>query len=150
MLLSEDDVLILEGAEDFDVRTDPVVVTTQVKHVANNVTLRTGAVVDAIQNFWIHQQKNKDFRVYLRFLTTAVAGCEQGAHFGTGKPGLEYWTSVVQNKVDCEPLRQFLLAQSLDASLLDFIRSASRDDLHDKLLARIQWDLVLFQKHLMA
>lgn len=141
MLLSEDDVLILEGAEDFDVRANLVVVTTQVKHVANNVTLRTGAVVDAIQNFWIHQQKNKEFRVYLRFLTTAVAGCEQGTPFGTGKPGLEYWISVAQNKVDCEPLRQFLLAQSLDVSLLDFIRSASRDDLHDKLLARIQWDL---------
>lgn len=141
MLLNEDDVLILEGAEDFDVRADPVVVTTQVKHVANNVTLRTGTVVDAIQNFWTHQQKNKDFRVYLRFLTTAVAGCEQGAPFGAGKPGLEYWNSVAQNKVDCEPLRQFLLAQSLDGALLDFIRSASSDDLHDKLFARIQWDL---------
>jgi hypothetical protein len=141
MQLNEDDVLILEGAEDFDIRTAPVVVTTQVKHVANNVTLRTSAVVDAIQNFWIHQQKNRDFRVYLRFLTTAVAGCEQGAPFGTGKAGLEYWNSVAQNKVDCEPLRLFLLAQPLDAALLDFVRSASSDDLHDKLFARIQWDL---------
>lgn len=141
MHLNEDDVLILEGAEDFDVHTDPVVVTTQVKHVAGNITLRSGAVRDAINNFWTHQQSNIDFRVSLRFLTTAEAGCEQGAPFGTGKPGLEYWRSVAQNKVDCEPLRQFLLSQAFDASLLDFIRSASSDDLHGKLIARIQWDL---------
>lgn len=72
MLLDEDDVLVFEGAEDFDVHADSSVVTTQVKCKARNVTLRSGAVVDVIQNFWAHQQCNDGFRVSFRFLSTTV------------------------------------------------------------------------------
>lgn len=141
MLLGEDDVLILEGAEDFDVHAQSSVVTTQVKCEAKNATLRTGAVVDAIQNFWRHQQSNDGFHVTFRFLSTADTGCEQGAPFGTGIPGLEYWESAARGRVDCEPLRQFLLTLSLDRSLQDFIRSSSAEEFRERLLARIQWDL---------
>lgn len=141
MLLGEDDVLILEGAEDFDVHAESSVIATQIKHEARNVTLRSGAVVDAIQNFWAHQQNNDGFRVALRFLTTADAGCEQGAPFGTGMPGLEYWGPVAQGRADCEPLRQFLLTLPLNGPLLDFIRSSSDEELRERLLAKIQWDL---------
>lgn len=141
MLLDEDDVLVLEGAEDFDVHADSSVVTTQVKCEARNVTLRSGAVVDAIQNFWAHQQRNDGFRVSLRFLSTADAGCEQGAPFGTGIPGLEYWRSAAINSADCMPLRQFLLTLSLNGPLLDFIRSSSDEELRERLFAKIQWDL---------
>lgn len=141
MLLGEDDVLILEGAEDFDIQAGPSVVTTQVKREARNVTLRSGAVVDAIQNFWTHQQSNDGFRVAFRFLTTADAGCEQGVPFGTGMPGLEYWRAAAQGRTDCEPLRQFLLTLSLNSLLLDFIRSSSDEELRERLLAKIQWDL---------
>ena len=141
ILLGEDDVLILEGAEDFDVHAGPSVVATQVKHEVANVTLRSGAVVDAIKNYWTHQQNNDGYRVVLRFLTTAQAGCEKGAPFGADRPGLEYWRAAAQNRADCEPVRQFLLTLSFDEPLLDFIRSASNDELRERLLTRIQWDL---------
>lgn len=141
MLLGEDDVLVLEGAEDFDVHAESSVVTTQVKCEVRNVTLRSAAVVDAIQNFWTHQQSNDGFRVALRFLTTADAGCEQGAPFGTGMPGLEYWRSAAQDRADCEPLRQFLLTLPLNSSVQNFIRSSSGEELREKLFAKIQWDL---------
>ncbi len=141
MLLREDDVLILEGAEDFDVHAGPSVVATQVKHEAQNVTLRSGAVMDAIQNFWTHQHNNDGFRVVLRFLSTADAGCEQGAPFGAGVPGLEFWSSVAQGRADCGPLRRFLLTLSLHQPLLDFISTSSDEELREKLLLRIQWDL---------
>lgn len=141
MLLGEDDILVLEGAEDFDVHAESSVIATQIKHEGRNVTLRSGAVVDAIQNFWTHQQNNDGFRVALRFLTTADAGCEQGAPFGTGMSGLEYWGTVAQGRADCEPLRQFLLTLPLNNPLLDFIRSSSDEELRERLLAKIQWDL---------
>lgn len=141
MLLGEDDVLVLEGSEDFDVHTESSVVTTQVKCEARNVTLRSGAVMDAIQNFWTHQQSNDGFCVAFRFLTTADAGCEQGAPFGTGISGLEYWGSAAQDRLDCEPLRQFLLTLPLNSALQDFIRSSSGEELRERLFAKIQWDL---------
>lgn len=141
MQLGEDDVLFLEGAEDFDVHMGHSVITTQVKHEARNVTLRSSAVVDAIKNFWTHQQNNNGFRVVLRFLTTAEAGCEQGAPFGAGTSGLEYWGSAAQNRAGCAPLRQFLLALPLDEPLLEFVKSASNDELRERLITRIQWDL---------
>ncbi|MBL0077266.1 MAG: hypothetical protein IPP41_15600, partial [Rhodocyclaceae bacterium] len=141
MRLGEDDVLVLEGAEDFDVHTEQSVTTTQVKRESRNVTLRSVAVVAAIQNFWTHQESNTESCVILRFLATADAGCEQGAPFGAGRSGLEYWVSAAQNKSDCELLRQFLLTLPFKATLLDFIRSSSAEDLRDRLLTRIQWDL---------
>lgn len=141
MLLGENEVLVLEGAEDFDVQSGLSVVATQVKHQSGNVTLRSSAVVDAINNFWTHQRSNTDFQVALRFLSTAEAGCEQGAPFGSGRCGLEYWRSTAHGSADCESLRQFLLTLPLNEALLEFIRSASTDALRDRLLARIQWDL---------
>lgn len=140
MQLGEDDVLILEGAEDFDAHAGSAVVTTQVKCEAGNVTLRSRAVIDAIQNFWTHQQSNPEFRVAFRFLTTADAGCEQGAPFGPGIPGLEHWASAAQGRVVCEPLRDFLLTLSFCNPLLEFIRSSSEEDLRQKLLTNIKWD----------
>lgn len=141
IFLGEDDVLILEGAEDFDVHSGPSVVATQIKNEAGTVTLRSRSVLDSIKNFWTHQQNNDEFRVFLRFLTTAEAGCEKGAPFGSDQPGLEYWRAAAQNTADCELLRQFLLSLSFDGPLLDFIRSASDVELRERLLARIQWDL---------
>lgn len=141
MLLDEDEVLVLEGAEDFDVHADSSVVTTQVKCEARNVTLRSGAVVDAIQNFWSHQQRNDGIRVSFRFLSTAEAGCEQGAPFGAGIPGLEYWKSASIDGAECMALRQFLLTLSLNRPLLDFIRSSSDEELRERLFTKIQWDL---------
>ncbi|MCB4358527.1 tetratricopeptide repeat protein [Quatrionicoccus australiensis] len=141
MLLGENEVLVLEGAEDFDVQSGLSIVTTQVKHQSGNVTLRSSAVVDAINNFWIHQRSNTDFQVTLRFLSTAEAGCEQGAPFGSDRCGLEYWRSTAHGATDGESLRQFFLTLPLDEALLEFIRSASAVALCDRLLARIQWDL---------
>lgn len=141
MRLAENEVLILEGAEDFDVHSQPSVVATQVKHQSGSITLRSPAVKDAIQNFWTHQRNNDEFRVVLRFLTTAVAGCEQGNPFGASIPGLEYWASAAQERAICEPLRQLLLTLSFDEPLLEFVRSATDKELREQLLTRIEWDL---------
>ena len=60
MRLGQDEVLFLEGVEDFDVHSDDSVTATQVKNTAGSgtLTLRSGDAVAAINNLWRHQQNN--------------------------------------------------------------------------------------------
>lgn len=141
MQLKDNEILVLEGAEDFDVHCGSSVTTTQVKDVSGNQTLRSAAIVDSINNYWIHCERNPDHLIILRYLTTAEAGCEQGAPFGTGQKGLEYWKSAESDDVDITPLRTFLPTLDLSANLVSFIRAATDDELRERLIRRIQWDM---------
>src|SRR5262245_55795706 len=84
MRLGEQEILFLEGAEDFDVHSAEGVTATQVKDTVGSgtVTLRSGDAVDAINNLWRHRKNNPDTSVRLRFLTTASPGRERMAPFG--------------------------------------------------------------------
>ncbi len=140
MQLKENEMLVLEGAEDFDIHIDSSVTTTQVKDVAGNLTLRSKAIVDSLNNYWITRERNPDYDIVLRFLTTAEAGQEQGS-FVSGQKGLEYWNSAESDRFDIEPLRAFLVTLKLEPGLLTFIRSATGDELREKLIRRIKWDM---------
>ena len=89
MRLGKDEVLFLEGAEDFDVHSADGVTATQVKDTAGSgtLTLRSADAVAAINNVWRHQQNNPDKTVSLRFLTTALPGREKGANLVVSPPG---------------------------------------------------------------
>ncbi|KAF5407468.1 MAG: hypothetical protein Udaeo2_24040 [Candidatus Udaeobacter sp.] len=50
--LASDDVLFVEGAEDFDVVSESEAVVNQVKATTANLTLRSPDVTQAIKNFW--------------------------------------------------------------------------------------------------
>jgi hypothetical protein len=84
MHLRADEVLFLEGAEDFDMHSPDGLIATQVKDTAGSgtLTLRSSDAIAAINNFWRHRQNNPDNMVSLRFLTTASPGWEKGSEFG--------------------------------------------------------------------
>lgn len=139
--LKEGEILILEGAEDFNIHTGSSVIATQVKDVSSNITLRTSDVIDAINNYWIHRERNPDYDIVLRFLTTAEAGQEQGSPLGSGQKGLEYWNSAEADHIDVEPLRTFLIKLELEAGLASFIKRATANELREKLISRVKWDM---------
>ncbi len=141
MELKENEILVLEGAEDFDIHNDYSVTTTQVKDVSGNLTLRTQGVVDSLNNFWDCCEKNPEHVIALRFLSTAEAGQEQGSPFGSGQKGLEYWKRAESDQFDTSLLRAFLLQLKLNPSLAAFTQEASDDKLREKLIRRIKWDL---------
>jgi hypothetical protein len=64
--LGNNEVLFLEGAEDFDVHSAEGVTATQVKDTAGSgtFTLRSGDAVSAINHLWCHQQNNSDKLVH--------------------------------------------------------------------------------------
>lgn len=141
MKLKDSELLVLEGAEDFDVHYRQSVVTTQIKDVASNITLRSAAVIDTLNNYWTNKERNPDYDIVLRFLTTSEAGQEQGSPFGAGLKGLIYWQSAESNHVDIEPLRSFLLTLELSQNIHSFITNATQDELRDHLIRRIKWDM---------
>jgi hypothetical protein len=125
MRLRKDEVLFLEGAEDFNVHSADGVTATQVKDTAGSgtLTLRSGDAVSALNNFWRHQENNRDKTVSLRFLTTEWPGREEGSDFGSFATGIEYWSSAKRDEeLALEPLKSFLLSLELETSLADFLR----------------------------
>jgi len=139
--LNVDEVLILEGAEDFDVHLKSSVVTTQVKDLTGNLTLRSKSIGEAINNFWCHCENNPDHKIQFRFLSTAEAGIEKGEPFGKGIKGLDIWRRIAEGTHDSAPLKQFLLTLSLTESLRSFLSGASDKTLVEKLFRPIKWDL---------
>ena len=143
MRLGKDEVLFLEGAEDFDVHTADGVTATQVKDTAGSgtLTLRSGEAVTAINNFWRHRQNNLDKAVSLRFLTTASPGREKGGEFGGIATGIQYWSSAKRDKeLPLQPLKSFLLSLELEPSLADFLRRSDDEAIRKDLICRIDWD----------
>jgi len=141
MSLKENELLVLEGAEDFDVHSGNNVSTTQVKDVSSNLTLRSQAVVDTLNNFWVCREENPEFKITLRFLTTAEAGQEKGAPFGSNQKGVEYWKKAQSSSIDIQPIHDFLETLNLNEGLLSFIRAATNEDLLETLIRPITWDI---------
>ena len=147
MDLGEAERLYLEGAEDIDRVSGLAAETIQVKDVAINVTLRSGDVIEAINNAWAHQQRNPHRTVQFRFLTTSGIGVEQGAPFGDGIGGLQFWRNcrssidIAQRERDARTIATFLLAEArVSTAVQAFLQAASDADLWQRLIAPIEWD----------
>jgi hypothetical protein len=142
--LGKDEVLFLEGAEDFDVHSVDSVTATQVKDTAGSgtLTLRSGDAIAAINNFWRHRQNNPDKKVSLRFLTTALPGRERRGEFGGIATGIEYWSAAKRDvALSLEPLRSLLLSLTLEPSLAEFLRRSDDHAIRKDLVCHIDWDV---------
>ncbi|HEY7491427.1 MAG TPA: hypothetical protein VIH59_10005, partial [Candidatus Tectomicrobia bacterium] len=143
MRLGKDEVLFLEGAEDFDVHSANGVTATQVKDTAGSgtFTLRSGDAVAAINNLWRHKLNNQDKVVSLRFLTTASPGREKGAEFGDVATGIECWALAKRDEdLSLEPLKSLLLSLALAPPLADFLRRSDDQAIRKDLICRLDWD----------
>lgn len=141
MNLTDDELLFIERGEDLDVERGDRVEAIQVKDLTSApITLRSPSAVEAINNCWRHGQRNKTRAVCIRFATTASAGIERGEPFGPDVKGLHHWSDVARG-ADIAPLRSLLQTLSLDADLLAFVTSASDEELRDRMVNRLHWDM---------
>ena len=106
--LKDDELLLLEVAEDYAVLAEGSINATQVKATSGTVTLRTTSAVEAIKSFWTLQGNNQDKAVHVTYLTTSGIGREKQMAFPEGKPGLEYWRTAARDGSDVEPMRAAL------------------------------------------
>ena len=115
--LGDAERLYLEGAEDIDRVSGLAAETIQVKDVQGNITLRSGDVIEAIDNAWAHRQRNPTRSIRFRFLTTSRITVEQGAPFGDGVGGLNLWRNArlsddeAERHRDARAIATFLMAE---------------------------------------
>jgi hypothetical protein len=141
MELDSEEILFLEGAEDFDVHSSSNVVTTQVKDLSSSLTLRSKSIIETIDNYWVHQSKNRKHNVYMHFLSTAESTHEKGGDFESSLTGLQYWEYIVSNGKSAKLLHDFLLTLKLNCELVKFLNESSSEQVFDCLLSKISWDL---------
>ena len=145
--LGETERLYLEGTEDIDRINASAAETIQVKDVSGNITLRSGDVINAIDNAWAHRQRNPSHTIKFRFLTTAGIGIEQGAPFGPGIRGLRLWRdsrlsgNAKQRERDGRAIADFLLAEGrVSTAVQAFLHKASNGQIWEQVITPIEWD----------
>lgn len=139
VMLADDEVLFLEGAEDIDRVNSSETTTVQVKRTEGGVSLNTQNARDAIRNFWATAERSPDRQVKFVYLTTSNIVKERDAQFG-GLAGIEAWGKAVFDPVMAEAVRQQLLASLEDNQpIRAFLTSATVRDLQTKLLQRFTW-----------
>jgi tetratricopeptide (TPR) repeat protein len=143
--LAPEELLYVEGAEDFDVVEDDKGTAVQIKDnkASGPVTLTTSGAQSAIRNYWNLRQNNPGRRLSFKFLTTAAAGIETPGF--DGSKGTDIWNlcrrSALESCVpEVERIREFLLKKtSLGGGLLEFIKTASAEQLKADLIDPIEW-----------
>jgi hypothetical protein len=140
--LAPDDVLFVEGAEDFDVVSGSDAIVSQVKATTANLTLRSPDVTQGIKNFWQVLEANKGRELHYRFISTSAAGVEKESPFGANKPGLELWNNCTGKSEEVDAIRSFLLNEEVfNGTLKTFVEGAPATELFQRLIARMHWDL---------
>ena len=151
--LAENEMLVVEGAEDFDVISETKAIGNQVKNLAAPISLRSVCVCEALRNFWTIRHKNPSRQIGLRLITTANLSFEAGFPFGASQLGLEIWNNetTLKSPKHSQLLKEFLvsdvsvskrLAKPFDdgiPSLIEHLRQLSPDLFHVEFIQRIQW-----------
>ena len=89
--LANDEILCLEGAEDFDIISPETITVVQVKDTQHNITLRSREVNDAINRYWKLWDNHRNRSVKFRFRTRSQRGTERDNPFGKNQRGLDLW-----------------------------------------------------------
>ncbi len=139
--------LYLEGAEDIDRVSGLAAETIQIKDVQGNITLRSGDVIEAIDNAWAHRQRNPTRTIRFRFLTTSRITVERGAPFGDGVGGLNLWRHArlsddeAGRHRDARAIATFLVAEGkVSAPVRAFLQTGSDAAIWEGLIAPVEWD----------
>ena len=92
-LADADEVIYLEGAEDFDVITSGSAIAVQIKHITRSISLGTAKAHKALESFWALSCQDHSRYIDFHYLTTSGIAMEQGACFG-GLKGIEAWRAA--------------------------------------------------------
>ena len=138
-LNSVDQVIYLEGAEDFDVVNAEGAIAVQVKHNEAPISLGTKKAKEALENFWELTSKEQGRQVDFHFLTTSPVAKERDGTFGD-ICGLDAWRAACTSQEMAMMVGDYLKTRLLDdTSLRQFIETASTEELQNRLFRRFSW-----------
>ena len=139
--LDEDEILYLEGAEDFDQVSDDTATAVQVKDTQHKITLRSQEVNDAISHYWDLQANHPDLSVKFRFLTRSKIGAERGNPFGKGQMGLHVWSHCSSDEAAITKISKFLQNEGkISKEVDDFLKNSTPQEIYERLIEPISWE----------
>ena len=139
--LADDEVLYLEGAEDFDRVSGDTATAVQVKNTRRPITLRSPEVIDAINHYWELRTNNPGRKVKFRFLTRSQIGTEQGTPFGKNQPGLHIWRRCSGDEAAIIKISEFLQNErKISEGVADFLKQAKPQQIYEQLIEPITWE----------
>ncbi len=145
--LSLGDVIIVEGAEDFD-RLGRADELHQIKTSATNITLRNADVRDAIQNFFNTQERNKNRKFTMRFMTTSLVGTERGDPFS--QPGITLWNALrsepdeLRREAGTRAVANFIVeTDAFSSELREYCRTEPWLDVFHRIIEPLYFDVGL-------
>lgn len=138
-LANADEVVYLEGSEDFDIVKEGSAITVQVKRNTGTISLGTTKAHEALENFWSLCCKEFNRYIEFHFLTTSSIAMEQAANFG-GLKGIESWRAAQTNIDLAADIAKYLVTKlSACSPLRSFLITAEPSQVQERLIRRFHW-----------
>ena len=138
--LRGEDMLFIEGAEDFDIVGADEGRATQVKASADPISLGQKSTQQALNNFWRLKQASPTISISYRFLARAPFTVERGEPFGLGIAGLELWSRSTLTDAEVQSIANFLRTQRhVSAELRTWLQTAAASEVRRELIDRVIW-----------
>ena len=139
--LTEDEILYLEGAEDFDRVSDGSATAVQVRNTQHKITLRSKEVNGAINHYWKLRNNHPDMCVKFRFLTRSMITKEKGNPFGEDQAGLHIWSRCSGDEAAITKISEFLQTEGKISEEVDgFLKKAKPQKIYEQLIEPIAWE----------
>ena len=138
-LADANEVIYLEGAEDFDIARSDGAIAVQVKRNTGSISLGTAKAHTALENFWTLSCQEIHRRIDFHYLTTSSIVMEKDASF-EGAKGIEVWRAAQTNPDLAIEVAKYLVGK-LDSSspLQAFLSSATAELVQERLIQRFHW-----------
>jgi hypothetical protein len=138
-LTNPDEVIYLEGAEDFDIVKSDSAIAVQVKKHAASISLGTAKAHEALENFWTLSSKTPTRTILFHYLTTSSIATEKDVSFD-GLTGIDAWRAAQTNPELAANVAAYLRAKlSPTSSLRAFLTTATPDAIQERLIRRFHW-----------
>jgi hypothetical protein len=133
------EVIYLEGAEDFDVIGSEAATTVQVKNNIGTISLGTAKAHAALENFWTLSNREFYRQIDFHYLTTSSIATEHDSTFGDQK-GIEVWRAAQTNPDLANQVSKYLVTKLNSSSPLRLFLSFSTPQLvQERLINRFHW-----------
>ncbi len=138
-LSNADQVIYLEGAEDFDIVSTDGAIAIQVRHTGASISLGVAKAREALEHFWSLATKEPRRQIECHYLTTSSVGVERDGDFG-GLTGLDAWRVAPTNAELASAIASYLLTHlPAQSSLRQFLASATPVEIQERFFSRFHW-----------
>jgi hypothetical protein len=120
----------------------------QIKNEKGAITLNSKPAVDLINNFFRHQERNPDVKIFVHLSSISDRGKEKGIDWKYAECGMDLWDRLRNREFNSEEqnnglhlLRSFLLSKSaFSEDVRSFVNGSDNSVLLENLVDHIFWD----------